>query len=117
MQAAYNAVLSGLQDLCGKIDLSHVQRYENSQTNVICQKCGSPYMEGKWYYTCKCKDKKIRKNVCGHLITHDELQQLSHGNAIGPFSMQSKAGKSFFAKLTMNNAGELKFEFSNKQRR
>lgn len=114
MQVAYGTVLSGLQELCGKIDLSHIPTYTNSQTDVMCNKCGNAYMERKWYYTCKCKDKKIRKNVCGHIISPEELEQLSGGKTIGPFQMQSKAGNIFSARLNLNDAGELKFEFVNK---
>lgn len=70
-------------------------------TGVHCPKCGGEFTTGQWQYSCSCGF-TVRKEICGHAITVEDLRTLLKGREIGPYAMKSKAGKKFRSKLILN---------------
>ena len=96
----YQDVLDGL-DIAVKNAMNLNKGKKFGSTGVHCPKCGGEFTTGQWQYSCSCGF-TVRKEICGHAITVEDLRTLLKGREIGPYAMKSKAGKKFRSKLILN---------------
>lgn len=96
----YQNVLDGL-DTAVKNAMNLNKGKKFGSTGIHCPKCGGELTAGQWQYSCSCGF-TVRKEICGHVITAEDLRTLLKGWEIGPFAMKSKAGKKFRSKLILN---------------
>lgn len=81
-----------------------------------CPKCNGPLGEYRW--GLKCKNERcgfsINTTICGCHLEDNDIESLFSGKESRLFQMTSKAGKSFSAKLRLDEHGEIKFNFPNR---
>lgn len=84
------------------------------ETEYLCPVCHQKLLlkDGRYgkYYDCPNKDFHISQNYLGHTFTNEELNTLLSGKETDYISMKSRHGKTFQAKLHIEN-GEMKFDF------
>lgn len=95
--------------------LSNGTRIEKPDTNEKhdCPKCGKTLKYGKFGWFCDCGF-NFYLNVCGHTMTVNDLKSILSTGHTRAYKMTSKAGKTFYARLTYNkDTNKCDMEFQN----
>ena len=90
-----------------KFDFPEASKEESS---IKCPNCGKPLMKDNFYFNCGCGF-KISHNICSKNISDSDMKDLINNKKTGLIKgFKSKAGKSFNAKLILED-NKIKFVF------
>lgn len=98
---------------------------ENGETEMVffeekvkCPKCGKKAVLNQWGVFCgikKCGHRLFR-SFCGHDFSYPEMKRLLEGQEVAA-DFRSKAGKTFHARVRLNEEGDYGFDFQSENGR
>lgn len=97
-----------------KMDTSRMKNVSKT-IEMTCPKCGAPFII--YDKVCKCSDKEkcgffFWRIVCQRRLTEKDIREiLENGETAGKVKLKKKDGKTFEAKLTLNNDGNFTLNF------